>query len=182
MFGSGGEKLVLTEVEGGFVMPDGTMLFAEESEDQKVLNKMQAMANFATYFYAEKGHNYPKGKEDAVFGSNHFGWENPLTDKVNVPVVEVKRVSGDNFDETFTETLRQMRDMKGLFPADDAAKPQIGLIECISLLPDDPNAADMVGTGFLIRAYGKDGKLIKSSDPGKAFVIAQKARSSGRCI
>lgn len=174
MFGSGGEKLVLTEVEGGFVMPDGTMLFAEESEDQKVLNKMQAMANFATYFYAEKGHNYPKGKEDAVFGSNHFGWENPLTDKVNVPVVEVKRVSGDNFDETFTETLRQMRDMKGLFPADDAAKPQIGLIECMSLLPDDPNAADMVGTGFLIRAYGKDGKLIESSDPGKAFVIAQK--------
>ena len=41
-------------------------------------------------------------------------------------------------------------------------------------MPDDPNAADMVGTGFLIRAYGKDGKLIKSSDPGKAFVIAQK--------
>jgi hypothetical protein len=67
-----------------------------------------------------------------------------------------------------------MRLLKPRFAADDADKAPPGLIECITLSPANAATASDTGSGIIIRAYDSAGKLIRSSDPNKAFVLALK--------
>lgn len=169
LFPSSDFKLTLQEVPGGFVLPGGTKLIGDESDDQKVVTKMQLLANFANYYYGNK-HSYPSLEEDFVIDSNRFSLENPLTPGSNKPVLEKKVSTANTFEADFINLLSSMRDKKPLFTADDAEKTPAGLIECYSLVSD----GTVDGGAFLIRAYDSTGKLITASDPDKAFVIVLK--------
>jgi tetratricopeptide (TPR) repeat protein len=169
LFPSSDFKLTLQEVPGGFVLPGGTKLIGDESDDQKVVTKMQLLANFANYYYGNK-HSYPSLEEDFVIDSNRFSLENPLTPGSNKPVLEKKVSTANTFEADFSNLLSSMRDKKPLFTADDAEKTPPGLIECYSLVSD----GTVDGGAFLIRAYDSTGKLITASDPDKAFVIVLK--------
>jgi hypothetical protein len=97
-----------------------------------------------------------------------------------------------DFDSGFVAAVKDMRDGKPVFDADAGTASPVGLIECMALMPAGAGAApsadasattapaagsetaDDAGCAFLIRAYDTDGKLINSSDPGKAFVIVLK--------
>ncbi|MBX9942352.1 MAG: tetratricopeptide repeat protein [Candidatus Obscuribacterales bacterium] len=169
LFPSSDFKLLLQEVPGGFLLPGGTKLIADESDDQKVVTKMQLLANFANYYYGNK-HSYPSLEEDFVIDTNRFSLENPLTPGLNTPVLEKKVSTANTFEADFSNLLSSMRDKKPLFTADDAEKTPPGLIECYSLVSD----GTVDGGAFLIRAYDSAGKLITASDPDKAFVIVLK--------
>ncbi|MBI5173167.1 MAG: tetratricopeptide repeat protein [Candidatus Melainabacteria bacterium] len=170
-FGGGQEKLVLTQVPSGFQLPDGTVLLSEDSDDQKIVDKMQALANFATFFYGGEDRVYPSKEEDFVFGSMRFAWDNPLTPGVNKPIIDAKSARKEAFDQVFATALSEMRDKKSLFPPDDGTGSPRGLIECIAIGPE----ADCLNSAFLIRAYGQDGKFLTAGDPSKALVIALKS-------
>ncbi|HNM52397.1 MAG TPA: hypothetical protein PKN86_21925, partial [Candidatus Obscuribacter sp.] len=132
-FGGGQEKLVLTQVPSGFQLPDGTVLLSEDSDDQKIVDKMQALANFATFFYGGEDRVYPSKEEDFVFGSMRFAWDNPLTPGVNKPIIDAKSARKEAFDQVFATALSEMRDKKSLFPPDDGTGSPRGLIECIAI-------------------------------------------------
>ncbi len=132
---------------------------------------MQALANFATFFYGGEDRVYPSKEEDFVFGSMRFAWDNPLTPGVNKPIIDAKSARKEAFDQVFATALSEMRDKKSLFPPDDGTGSPRGLIECIAIGPE----ADCPNSAFLIRAYGQDGKFLTAGDPSKALVIALKS-------
>jgi hypothetical protein len=183
-------KLAFDEVPAGLKGADGTVLYSdlESSKDRQILTKTQAIANFATYYFATHGHLYPGKAEDFQFGNARFSWENPITGQTNKPVVKKKTHSKADFDSSFVSAVKDMRDCKPVFDDDTATGSPAGLIECLALIPASagadavtsaaPAAAaaamDDAGCAFLIRAYDSDGKPIYSSDSGKAFVIVLK--------
>ncbi len=181
-------KLIFDEVAGGLKMSDGIVLYSETSKDRQILDKAQAIANFGTYYFASHGHLYPGKAEDFQFGNARFAWENPITGQTNKPIVKSSTHTKTDFDSQFLSAVKEMRDCKPVFDADSATGTPAGLIECMALMPASvgqeaaagtaPAAgtatADEAGCAFLIRAYDSDGKLICSSDPGKAFVIVLK--------
>jgi tetratricopeptide (TPR) repeat protein len=188
-------KLIFDQVAGGLKASDGTVLYSETSKDRLILTKVQAIANFATYYFASHGHLYPAKAEDFQFGNTRFSWENPITAQTNKPIVKSATHTKSDFDSSFITAVKDMRDCKPVFDADTATGSPVGLIECMALVPAgasaDPAAAtppaagaaaapaatteaDDVGCAFIIRAYDSDGKMIASSDPSKAFVIVLK--------
>jgi|JI10StandDraft_1071094.scaffolds.fasta_scaffold00291_38 tetratricopeptide (TPR) repeat protein len=176
-FNSGSEKLALTETASGFVFPDGVGLYTDTSKDRVILNKIQATSNFATFYYASHDHVYPTSTKDNVAGSTSFNWVNPLTDQVNAPVVEAKNYEVDKFDELFVSKLRDFRASKSIFAVDESTTVRPGQIECLSIVPggEITGKPGPAPSGFLIRGYDSEGKLFKSSDGQKAFVISLKS-------
>lgn len=175
-FNSGSEKLALTQTASGFVFPDGVGLYSDLSKDRLILNKIQATSNFATFFYASHDHVYPTSTKDNVAGSTSFNWVNPLTNQINAPVVEAKQYEVDKFDELFVSKLKDFRASKSIFAEDESTTPLPGQIECLSIVP----GGEIIGgkgqpsSAFLIRGYDSEGKMFKSSDSQKAFVVALK--------
>ncbi len=192
LFNGSPTKLTFDELPGGLKGSDGIMLYSESSKDRQILDKAQAIANFATFYYASHGHLYPGRAEDFKFGNARFAWENPITGETNKPVVKNVTHTKADFDSGFVSAVKDMRDGKPIFDADAGTAPPAGLIECMALVPAGaggaPGAdatvttappagsetADDAGCAFLIRAYDSDGKIINSSDAGKAFVIVLK--------
>jgi tetratricopeptide (TPR) repeat protein len=175
-FNSGSEKLALKETASGFVFPDGVGLYADLSKDRLILNKIQATSNFGTFFYASHDHVYPTTTSDNVAGSTSFNWVNPLTNQINAPVVEAKQYEVDKFDELFVSKLRDFRAGKPFFAVDESTTPLPGQIECLSIIPGGEIIGGKVqpSSAFLIRGYDSEGKMFKSSDGQKAFVVALK--------
>lgn len=165
------QKMTLIETVSGFSMPDGSCVYGENTDDLKVIDKMQGIANFANYFFAKHDKVYPGAEQDF---DKRFGWDNPITGDVNKPVIAKEIITKEDFDDTFIKTLNDMRLLKPRFAADDADKAPPGLIECITLSPANAATASDTGSGIIIRAYDSAGKLIRSSDPNKAFVLALK--------
>jgi tetratricopeptide (TPR) repeat protein len=170
-------RLSYVESAAGLKGADGTILYSENSKDRLILNKAQAIANFATYYFASHSHFYPGSAQDFQFNNARFAWENPISGDVNKPLVKKIGTSKPEFDNDFTTQLKSMREGKAIFDADSGTTSNAGLIECLALIPPTPNAAaagEDASCAFLIRAYDADGKLINSSDPSKVFVIALK--------
>ncbi|MBU6453746.1 MAG: tetratricopeptide repeat protein [Cyanobacteria bacterium REEB67] len=170
-------RLTYVESEAGLKGSDGTILYSENSKDRLILNKAQAIANFATYYFASHSHFYPGSAQDFQFNNARFAWENPISGEVNKPVVKKVGTSKPEFDNDFTTQLKSMREGKAIFDADSGTTSNAGLIECLALIPPAPNAAtpgEDASCAFLIRGYDAEGKLINSSDPSKVFVIALK--------
>lgn len=165
------QKMALNETASGFSMPDGSCVYAENSDDQKVIDKMQGIANFANYFFAKHDKLYPGAEQDF---DKRFAWDNPITGDANKPVIIKEVITKEDFEDTFIKTLNDMRLLKPKFAADDADKAPPGLIECITLAPANAATASDTGSGIIIRAYDSEGKLIRASDPSKAFVLALK--------
>ena len=169
-------KFAFVESPLGLTSSDGVILYSEDSKDRSILNKAQAIANFATFYYASHNHVYPTSAQDFQFGNARFAWENPVTGETNKPVVKKLEVTKASFDGDFTSNLKSLREGKSVFDADSSTGSNIGLIECLSLSPptsgDAPENAP--ASSFLIRAYNNEGKLFASSDPSKTFVIALK--------
>ncbi|MBS1997485.1 MAG: tetratricopeptide repeat protein [Cyanobacteria bacterium SZAS LIN-2] len=180
-------KLVFDQTPAGLKSADGTILYADNSKDKQILIKAQAIANFATYYYASHGHFYPGRAEDFQFGNARFAWENPITGAVNKPIVKKELHNKGDFDSNFLSNLKNMRESKAVFDADSATGSPAGLIECLALIPVLPGAASVdapppegmvapedAGCAFLIRCYDSEGKMITSSNPAKAYVIVLK--------
>lgn len=70
--------------------------------------------------------------------------------------------------------MRDFRDLKAHFAVDDAEHPPAGLIECIALVPETPPEKGKDTSALIIRAYDSEGKLIRSANPQKAYVVALK--------
>jgi tetratricopeptide (TPR) repeat protein len=175
-FAGNAKKVLLKETESGYEGPDGTMYYADTSKERQILTKVQAVANFANYYFASHEHVYPASTADNQFGGTTFLWENPLTAAVNPPLVDSQKSSANSFEESFTKAVRDFRDLKPHFAVDDAEHAPAGLIECFALVPAD-QAAQAGGEGIsalVIRAYDSQGKLIRASNPAKAFVVALK--------
>lgn len=176
LFNSGAKKLTLTETSSGMLVSDGTMLYDENSKDRIILTKIQGAANFGTFYYASHDHLYPTSVKNNTAGSTRFEWINPVSDHVNVPVVEGKEYEAGQFEEVFVKTLKELRDMKPLFAVDDSSQPLPGQIECLAIVPA-PGGDTKTGeapSAFFIRGYDIEGKMFKSSNPKKAFVLALK--------
>ena len=171
-------NLAFDETAAGLKGSDGTVLYGENSKDRTILNKAQAIANFATFYYASHAHLYPASADDFQFNNARFAWENPITGTVNVPVVKKINVVRSEFDNDFTTQVKSLRDAKALFDPDSGTISNAGLIECLALIPPPVNgsgaATEEAACAFLIRAYDSEGKLICGSDPSKVFVIALK--------
>lgn len=165
-------KMSLKETDAGFEAPDGTIYYADTSKERQILTKMQAVANFANYFYASHNHVYPASTSDNQFSGTTFNWENPLTGSTNPPQVDSAKTNPNSFEESFTQAVRDFRNLKPHFAVDDAEHPPAGLIECFALVPANAGEADT--SGLVIRAYDSRGKLIRGADPQKAFVVALK--------
>lgn len=174
-FNSGSEKLALKQTESGFEFPDGVRLYADSSKDRLILNKLRATSNFGTFYYASHEHVYPTSTKDSVAGSTRFDWVNPLTNQINPPVVEAKQYEADKFDELFVSKLKDFRASKSIFAVDESTTPLPGQIECLSIVPGgDSGNSGQPSSAFLIRGYDCEGKMFKSSDGQKAFVISLK--------
>lgn len=178
-------KLIFDEGPAGLKSADGTVLYSETCKGRQILTKAQAIANFATFYFASHGHLYPGNAEDFRFGNAHFDWENPITGQTNKPIVKKVTHTKADFESSFISELKNLRDSKQTFDADTETGSPAGLIECLALIPSvasadatasaTPAAAvaavDEAGCAFLIRAYDSGGRLIGSSNPSKAFVI-----------
>ena len=180
-------KLAFVESPIGLTSSDGWILYSEDSKDRAILNKAQAIANFATFYYASHGHVYPTSAQDFRFGNARFAWENPITGETNKPIVKKVESTKTSFDADFASNLKSLREGKAVFDADSSTGSNVGLIECLSLTPPAASgtstgagtntgagAEDAPASSFLIRAYNSEGKLIASSEPSKTFVIALK--------
>ncbi len=176
IFNSGSDKLALKQTVSGFEFPDGVRLYTDSSKDRLILNKVQATSNFATFYFASHDHLYPTSTKENVAGSTSFNWVNPLTNQINAPVVEAKQYDADKFDEFFVSKLRDFRASKSIFAVDESSTPLPGQIECLSIIPGaDSNAKPgQASSAFLIRGYDSEGKMFKSSDAQKAYVISLK--------
>ncbi len=176
LFNSGARKLTLTESPAGMSVSDGTMLYDENSKERRILAKIQGAANFGTFYYASHDHLYPTSVKNNTAGSTRFDWVNPLSEHVNIPVVESKEYEAGQFEDVFLKTLKELREMKPLFAVDDSASPLPGQIECMAIVP----AAGVEGkvgeapSAFFIRGYDSEGKMFKSSNPNKTYVLALK--------
>jgi tetratricopeptide (TPR) repeat protein len=164
----------VTKVGSSLIFPDGIIFYAEDSDGQKIVTKMQAMAMAAQTYYAGHNHNYPDSAEDFTDPIVNFSYRNPLTGSRNKPVIAVANHSAEIFDQSFVDHVRDMRNKKSIFAQDETEHPPSALIECMSLQPTGNLNAERAGSGFLIRAYDPNGKLITSAVPEKAFVIALK--------
>lgn len=165
------QKMVITENANGFSFPDGSAVYKENSDNLKIVDKMRGISNFANYYFAKHDKLYPGAEQDF---DKRFGWNNPITGDVNKPVIAKQVITKDDFDSAFITTLNDMRNLKPRFAADDATTSPPGLIECITLSPANAATASDTGSGVIIRAYDSEGKLMRSCDPEKAFVIALK--------
>lgn len=183
-FNGASTKLTFDETASGLKCSDGTLLYSDNSKDSQILTKAQAIANFATFYYASHGHLYPGKAEDFQFGNARFSWENPITGQTNKPVVKKDLHAKADFDGDFVSQLKNMRDNKAVFDADSGTASNAGLIECLALIPaapggdvnatPAPGTVDDAGCAFLIRCYDAEGKMICSSNPAKAYVIVLK--------
>lgn len=150
------QDYILKQTKQGFEDPAGTILYAEDADDKKILKAMDKVAELAGFSFSRKKTRYPVKRKDF----NELG---PGIEMYNPIEVKFTQFDEDEGITRFSETLQDMKAGRPLFGPD--GKPDIppGLMECMSVVPFVDNE-HIKGIGFIIRAYNKDGKFIKGSD------------------
>jgi len=153
-------------VPAGLIDPEGTTLYGRDASELVVCVKMRQLAK-AVQKYCDRFQQFPT-KIDAILAEDpELAYTNPYTGKVVVPVV------GQNLGN-------QQQNLEDL-TLDDYAAYQIGLSK-LKLAGDQvsigPGAIEFYrirfseqGDTFYIRGTDRNGKLLKSSEPGGAYVI-----------
>lgn len=150
------QDYILKETTQGFEDPSGTVLYAEDAEDKKVLKAMDKVAELAEFYFSRKKTRYPFKRKD-------FSELGPGVELYSPLELKFSQFDEDEGVTRFKETLQDMKIGRPLFGPDGKKGVPPGLIECMSLIPFIDNEHTQ-GISFLIRAYDKEGKFIKASD------------------